>query len=240
MGHGPPSNVQWALGPGRWRGDHNPIKIPARAPIPSSHLPTGDVVDRPMRHRVPSSSPAWLPDFTPPTPLEHGAWRLSPLRPELAVIDHAAWRSCRERLVRELDWGGWPAEGFGLSDNIADLAEHHAEFVRREAFAYSVLEGDRCIGCVYIEPWSEGAQLAFWVIDEVLDAEADIVTAVLDWLRNWPFEQVIVPVREANTRARRWLEARGYMPCAGPPGHVSFGERGPQRSSCDHPEEPNP
>lgn len=175
-----------------------------------------------MRKRERSSSPAWRADFQPPEPPSTASWRLEPLRPELNEQDHAAWASCRERLVQELDWKGWPAPDFTLQDNHADLAEHYAEFLRREAYAWSVLRGERCLGCVYVEPWSSGAQLAFWVIDEALPLEAELLCFMLDWLASWPFEQVVVPVRPQHRRGRQVLASLGLREVQGPPGFVSY------------------
>ena len=178
-----------------------------------------------MRVRCPSPSPAWRPNFTPPAPLTHTGWYLAPLHPDLAELDYDAFTSCRERLVAELDWQGWPAADFSLADNIDDLADHYGEFERREAYAYSVLEPERCLGCVYIEPWTRGAQLAFWVRDEALSREAEVVAAVLGWLEGWPFEEVVVPLRAENSRARAVLSQLGLEPCEGPAGHVSYRPR---------------
>jgi hypothetical protein len=140
----------------------------------------------------------------------------------LALVDYAAWRSCRERLVDELQWNGWPRPDFSLADNTADLANHYAEFERREAYAYSVLSPDGCIGCVYIEPWAAGAQLAFWVIDAALPVEAEVVARVLDWLDGWPFDQVVVPLRPSNKRGRACATSLGLQPCSGPDGFVAY------------------
>ncbi|NCG18089.1 MAG: hypothetical protein GWP91_03635 [Rhodobacterales bacterium] len=175
-----------------------------------------------MRSRSPSPSPAFQSGFQIPSPLTLADWRLAPLHPKLAQVDYQAWRSCRERLVRELQWNGWPGPDFSLADNVADLANHYAEFQQREAFAYSVLTTESCIGCVYIEPWKEGAQLAFWVVDEALPIEGDVVTGVLDWLELWPFERVVVPLRPYNLRGRGCLESLGMAQLVGPDLHVSY------------------
>lgn len=176
-----------------------------------------------MRPRSPSSSPAFSSAFEPPEPLATHGWFLEPLRPELAELDYVAWRSCRERLVRELQWGGWPGPDFSFEDNVADLADHFREFQCREAFAYSVLTPERCIGCVYIEPWARGAQLAFWVVDDCRLEEPEIVDRVLSWLeRDWPFEEVLVPVMPSFERGLKLLRGMGLVTHEGPTGRVSF------------------
>ncbi|MCP4806378.1 MAG: hypothetical protein GY913_35255 [Proteobacteria bacterium] len=122
----------------------------------------------------------------------------------------------------ELGWNGWPGPDFTVQDNVQDLAEHFAEFEGNEAYAYSVMSGERCIGCVYIEPWMDGAQLAFWVVDDVLGREGEIVDSVLDWLVGWPVQAVVVPVRQERGRTVQQLTSLGLRRVPGPAGHVSF------------------
>ena len=175
-----------------------------------------------MRQRTPNASPVFQPGFQPPPPLRLAHWHLAPLHPDLAEVDYAAWRSCRKRLVRELEWNGWPKPDFSLADNRTDLANHYGEFERGEAYAYSVLSPERCIGCVYIKPWERGAQLPFWVIDEALPIEGEVVGHVLAWLETWPVDRVVMPLRPWNVRGRACMESLGLEPCAGPTGHVGY------------------
>jgi hypothetical protein len=175
-----------------------------------------------MRVRSPSPSPAFRPDSTPPPPLESTSWRLAPLHPDLAALDYAAWRSCRERLVAELQWNGWPGPDFSLEENVADLERHYGEFERREAYAYSVLGDGECLGCVYIEPWRDGAQLAFWVVDSALPIEGEVVADVLDWLGRWPIGRVVLPLHPGNLRGQGLLASLGLVRCPGPEGHLTF------------------
>ncbi len=140
-----------------------------------------------------------------PEPLSTVSFVLEPLEEKHAELDFQALMSCRVRLREELQWGGWPPEDFSLKLNRADLCRHHGEFRRCEAFAYSVLSPDRsqCLGCVYIERCAEidGAQLAFWVINDAIKIEAVLVTDVLAWIhRDWSINRVLVPLREANRR----------------------------------------
>lgn len=178
-----------------------------------------------MRQRLSSNSPAWSKDFQPPAPLAAQDWRLTPLHPDLVEEDYRAWKSCRERLVRELQWNGWPGPEFSLQENRIDLEGHYREFQGREAYAYSVLSGKVCVGCFYIEPWSTGAQLAFWFVDDWLARETQVTKAVLTWLQAWPFDEVLLPLRPWNTRKLAAVQALGLMPCAGPDGHVSHTQK---------------
>ena len=176
-----------------------------------------------MRVRSASNSAIFRGDFSPKVPPAGSGFAFVPLGPHVAEADYVAIMSCRQRLRDELDWDGWPAEGFSLDENVDDLADHFAEYVRREAFAWSVFGGERCIGCVYLEPWEGGAQLAFWMIDVALALEERVVVHLIDWLADWPIERLVVPVCSQNTRALGWLCGDGWSACAGPEGHLSFG-----------------
>ena len=68
-------------------------------------------------------------------------------------LDYDAVIGSRELLL-VYSGGRWPAEGFSLADNLADLEEHEREHEERVAFTYTVLtpDGARCLGCVYVNP----------------------------------------------------------------------------------------
>jgi hypothetical protein len=155
--------------------------------------------------QAPKQETSWLPLASLPDPPETSRLLLEPLHEKHAELDYAALMSCRARLREELQWGEWPAEDFTLEANGADLRRHFDEFERQVAFAYTVLSPDRarCLGCVYLERCTEvdGAQLAFWVIDDALDVEAALVADVLNWVhQSWAIERVVLPFREANAR----------------------------------------
>jgi RimJ/RimL family protein N-acetyltransferase len=176
-----------------------------------------------MRQRRPSNSPCFLSTFQPPAPLSGVGWRLTPLHPDLNAVDFAAWRSCRARLRHELQWNGWPSDGFTLEDNRDDLAEHYREFVANTAWAYSILCDDACIGCIYIEPWEEGAQVAWWLVADWLPQESEVVKTVMGWLDDrWPLGRVIWPVRLENERAIGILEGLGLVRTPGTDDHQSY------------------
>lgn len=172
--------------------------------------------------QAPKRKSPWLSPDVVPRSLVTARFTLEPLHERHAEVDHAAFMSCRERLNAELGWGTWPPVGFTLEENREDLARHHGEFVRGEGFAFTVLAPDRtrCLGCIYVECYEEidGAQLAFWVVDEALDAEEELVRKVLHWLHEeWPLDRVLIPLRETNPRGlalveRCGLEARSPDP----------------------------
>ena len=101
----------------------------------------------------------------PPAALVTKWFRLEMLAPPHNERDHEAWMSSIEHIhatpgFAPPDWGddSWPTS-MTLGENLADLEKHSAEFLACEAFAYSVLDGDDVIGCVYIDPrrqWRNG------------------------------------------------------------------------------------
>ena len=160
-----------------------------------------------------------------PVPLETAQFVLEPLSEAHAELDYAAFMSCRSRLRRELQWGEWPPVDFTLRDNHDDLAKHYDEFLRRQAFAYTVLAPtrDRCLGCIYLERCDaiSGAQLAFWVIDDAISLEFELVQSVMNWIHNyWFIERVLLPIRPENQRGLKIavdLELEPWAPASDGP-----------------------
>jgi hypothetical protein len=139
----------------------------------------------------------------PPLPLSTNWFRLEILAPVHNERDYEAWMSSVEHIhatagFAQRDWLGdddWPAP-MTLDQNLADLEQHQREYVAGEAFAYSVLDGDEVIGCVYIAPDGSGAADAMvrsWVRASRSERDADLAVEIDQWLREaWPF------------RSRRW------------------------------------
>jgi hypothetical protein len=79
-----------------------------------------------------------------------------------------------------------------LDENLGDLQRHAREFVEREAFTYSILDGDDVIGCLYIYPDEKGttdAYVSSWVTERRTEMDAVVWRAVSDWLSTeWPFD----------------------------------------------------
>lgn len=159
---------------------------------------------------------AWSSNFDPPTAPITDRVRLDVLGPAVTELDYEAIMGSRVRLRAELQWGkGWPRDDFTLEENRADLAQHLAELERREAYAYTVLdpEANRCIGCVYMEPWNDDVRLAFWVIDDELETglESHLVEVVASWAGEaWPFERMLIALKPENPRAIAVVEALGF------------------------------
>ena len=171
--------------------------------------------------QAPKQSGPWRTLSSIPEPLATSRFVLEPLAPRHAALDFAALMSCRARLQTELQWGEWPPEDFTLELNRIDLGDHHAEFVRREAFAYTVLSADRerCLGCVYLEHCVEidGAQLAFWVIDDATGMEAELIDQMLRWAhQDWAIQHVLIPLHETNLRGITLARKRDLVVWDGP------------------------
>ena len=155
----------------------------------------------------------WSSRFTPPQVLNTDSVHLEPLSPVHSELDFAALMSSRVHLNRTLRWGDWPRPDFTVEENRRDLQRHWDEFNRREAYAYTVLTPDKgkCIGCVYMMPWDNdggqsGMSLRYWVIEEELAADLDkhLLDSVLKWVNQaWPFESVLVVMRQENQRGIR-------------------------------------
>lgn len=68
---------------------------------------------------------------------------------------------------------------------------HAREFSEREAFTYSVLDGDHVIGCLYIYPDRRGesdAYVSSWVRESRAEMDRVVWEAVTRWLgQEWPF-----------------------------------------------------
>jgi hypothetical protein len=84
----------------------------------------------------------------------------------------------------------WPAP-MSLESNRADLERHAADFIKRDGFTYSILDGDDVIGCVYIYPSPHGehdALVTSWVRESRSEMDPIVWRAVSAWLESrWPF-----------------------------------------------------
>ena len=138
----------------------------------------------------------------PPEPLSTTWFRLEMLAPVHNERDYEAGTSSIEHIhatpgFAPPDAAGddWPTP-MTLDQNLADLEQHRREFVTGEAFAYSVLDDDDVIGCVYINPDGSGAADAMvrsWVRASRAERDLDLAVEIDQWLRDtWPL------------RSRRW------------------------------------
>ena len=171
--------------------------------------------------QAPKHHTLWRSVESIPQPLVTDRFLLEPLCAAHAEVDFDALMSCRLRLREELQWGEWPPEDFTLELNRDDLRRHHNEFLRGEAFAYTVLnlDGTGCLGCIYLERCLEidGAQLAYWVVDDAITMESLLVNTVLHWAHEeWELTKVLLPLRSANLRGLEIVKAY-HLPAWIPP-----------------------
>lgn len=151
-----------------------------------------------------SGEDAFVPaDFEIPRTFDGPGFRLEPLGPEHNERDHAAWMSSIDhiRSTPGLDaWDGqWPIP-MSLDANLADLVRHREEFDAREEFAYSVLDGDDVIGCLYIDPIKGRpgeAQVVSWVRASRAEMDRVVWSAVSEWLASdWPLTGFVYASRD--------------------------------------------
>ncbi len=138
----------------------------------------------------------------PPDALVTSWFRLEMLAPVHNERDHEAWMSSIEHIratpgFAPPDCGSddWPTP-MTLDENLVDLDKHRDEFLAGDAFAYSVLDRDDVVGCVYIDPDKSRASDALvrsWVRASRADRDHDLAVELDQWLRDaWPI------------RSRRW------------------------------------
>lgn len=142
-------------------------------------------------------------DFNVPKSFTNEIYRLEILAPIFATLDFDAVISSKQRLRGVFaERTDWPKDDITLEDNIRDLKRHEKEFHSKESFAYSVLtlKGDKCLGCLYIEPSLSidyDCEVYMWVRDSEFELDEKLFRDVKDWLEaRWPFKNVIFPGRE--------------------------------------------
>lgn len=143
-------------------------------------------------------------DFEVPPVLETDKFRLRMLAATDAEKDYEAVMESSDLLHRMFKTT-WPRAGFTLTENLADLERHEGQFLRREAFAYTVvaLDESRVLGCVYIKPVAGKpgeARVNMWVRQSEYDRGLDetLFAAVKGWLKTaWLFQKVHYPGRES-------------------------------------------
>ena len=150
------------------------------------------------------SDPFVPDDFEVPHIVAGPGFRLEPLGPEHNDRDHVAWMSSIDHILATPGMDAWEAQWpvpMSLAENLEDLVRHRAEFDAREEFAYSILDDDDVIGCLYIDPTSEAdydAHVLSWVTESRAELDAEVWRFVSEWLATaWPFERVIYASRSA-------------------------------------------
>ncbi|MFD8635217.1 N-acetyltransferase [Streptomyces sp. NPDC059533] len=133
--------------------------------------------------------------FEVPRVLVGAGFRLEPLGPRHNERDLAAWSGSVEHVRATPGFVGrsWPPpEGMSAEENLADLVRHAEDFAARRGFAYSVLDGDDVIGCLYVcqgKDAPERVNVSSWVRADRAALDAVLYAAVTRWLAEaWPFE----------------------------------------------------
>jgi hypothetical protein len=130
--------------------------------------------------------------FEAPTSFDGPGFHLEPLGPVHNQRDYEAWATSMDHIhATPGEWGNWPRP-MPLEENLRDLERHAREFRDREAFTYSILDGDEVIGCLYIYPDEQGdseAYVSSWVRGSRAEMDVVVWRAVTEWLqRDWPFQ----------------------------------------------------
>jgi hypothetical protein len=165
---------------------------------------------------------------TVPTTLETLHFTLRPLRTTDVELDYEAVMASRA-MLRRWSQSDWPADDFTLEGNLADLDRHQREHEVGQAFTYTVMNppGDRCLGCVYINPLfpalaqtgicdlqdeKTAVSLRFWgrTSPNVSDLEQQLLSALQNWFKTeWPVDCLVFVTSQALHEQQSLWEANG-------------------------------
>ena len=145
-------------------------------------------------------------DFIVPEKLETDKFRLRMLTVDDVEKDYEAVLSSCEHLRNPVDENSWPKQNMTLEENLQDLQIHQDEFLKRVAFAYTVmsLDENKCLGCVYIDPSEKetfDSEVYLWVRTSELKNGLDelLYETVKTWINEkWQFNNVAYPGREIS------------------------------------------
>ena len=128
-------------------------------------------------------------------------------------------------MLRRWCQGDWPADGFTLAENLADLQWHEREHIERKAFTYTVLDpqGTRCLGCVCIvvprpeeillcSDAAHAVDVAFWVrAPEVANGlDEHLLVTLREWFSaEWAFDRILFRVGTQDDHHAALFEAAG-------------------------------
>ena len=109
----------------------------------------------------------------------------------------SSWKHLRN----PLDDNSWPKQNMTLEEDLQDLQIHQDEFVKRVAFAYTVMSLDEsiCLGCVYINPSEKkdfDTEIYLWARESELKngLEELLFETVKNWVdEKWPFMKAAFP-----------------------------------------------
>ena len=144
--------------------------------------------------------------FKAPYRKKHSKFSLRKLTVDEVKKDYEAVMSSRESLRQVFcENDDWPSDNMTIEENYMDLLEHQEEFDNNIGFAYTVVTPDdsRCIGCLYIYPFSHGVydcRIFYWLVDDMAD---QLDSQFRDFIDKWipvafGFENPIFPGRDMS------------------------------------------
>jgi hypothetical protein len=145
-----------------------------------------------------------------PSELNQNQFQFEVLHPKHVEMDYQALMKSKD-FLRRWSNSSWPDDHFKEEDNLIDLEWHYAEFKKKTAFTYTILDQFKtnCLGCIYIRPVTsipslspeEKAKLdpfqffiSYWVITDIRNTqlENEIFIAIRGWLlSDWQFRSVL-------------------------------------------------
>lgn len=163
-----------------------------------------------------------------PSGLKHPKFIATPLTPDVAELDYAAYMASLD-VIRVHSDGRWPVDGFTLADDLVLVAKHQADHESHRAFAFVLLAPSKseALGCLYLNPLREylsrvqadrhlidalppaSAIVTFWLRQDQQDTglAAVVVEAVNDWLLDdWPLAMHLFRVSPHERSSRMALE----------------------------------
>lgn len=154
---------------------------------------------------MPFETPDLIPkEVAVPQRIETDAFEIRPLTIDDVERDYEAVMSSRERLQGTFGPDDeWPTAELSLEQDRIDVAWHHKEFQRRDAFTYAAVADDGAqLGCLYVQPTkvpAYDAAVYYWVADAGIErglGEA-IEECIRQWIgAEWPFDSVAYPGRD--------------------------------------------
>lgn len=155
---------------------------------------------------MPFETPDLLPSSVAvPERADGEGFHLRPLTVADAERDYEAVIESRDRLRETFGPGHeWPPADLTLEQNRIDVAWHHKEFQRRDAFTFAVVSPDESVelGCLYVQPTRVAdydAAVYFWVSEAGVERGlADAIEArIRAWVeQGWPLDRVAYPGRD--------------------------------------------
>lgn len=154
---------------------------------------------------MPFNTPNLIPESEPvPQRTETAEFVIRPLTISDVDMDYEAVMSSRDRIRGTFGLTDeWPSDDLTHEQDSIDVAWHHKEFQRRDAFTYAVTNTDETIqfGCLYVQPTDTDHDTAvyFWVANAAVERglQDEIESHIRDWIaESWPFSDVAYPGRD--------------------------------------------